>query len=162
MKMTSSSWVDLGIQHLSESVFAGLCHIVGTSEQVTMRREILDMEEIIVNQVNFTSNKLAAMSSGSYREGFRLQGSAMDAMVWPKDYKIIWDLEQAQNYDLNRKTLILCDCSESPPGFTLLELLTQTHWGPLMNACIRINNRLYLSSSKCRRSSSIYRTWSLL
>ncbi|XP_062608670.1 uncharacterized protein LOC134270467 [Saccostrea cucullata] len=153
--MASSSWIDLGIQHLSESVFLGLCHKVGTSQQVTMRREILDMEVILKNQVMRTRendrDKIETIISGSYREGFRLEGSDIDIMMWPPDHNIIWDLDQAQNYDLNRKTLILCDCSESPPGFALLELLTGTRWGNLMDACIRINDRLYISSSKFRR-----------
>ncbi|XP_062580648.1 uncharacterized protein LOC134242567 [Saccostrea cucullata] len=151
MKMASNSWTDLGIQHLSESVFVGLCHIVGTSQQVTMRRELLQMDNAMSNQVDMISiYKIKLMTSGSYMEGFRLKGSDLDMMYWPTDHNIIWDLDQTKNYDLNRKTLILCDCSESPPGFALLELLTQTDSCIIENACIRINDRLYISSSKFR------------
>ncbi|XP_062608628.1 uncharacterized protein LOC134270419 [Saccostrea cucullata] len=147
--MASYSWIDLGIQHLSESVFVGLRRIVGTSQQVAMRREILEMDEVIQDQA-FLSDKFKLITSGSYREGFRLQGSDVDMMIWLNHFKIIWDLDQAQNYDLNRKTLILSVCSESPPGFALLELLTETNQVYLKNSCIRINDRLYISSSKFR------------
>ncbi|XP_061168450.1 uncharacterized protein LOC133177426 [Saccostrea echinata] len=115
-----------------------------------MRRELLDMDERMKNQVMFTSEEMVVMTSGSFREGFRLKGSDIDMMFWPNDHNIIWDLDQAHNYDLNRKTLILCDCSDSPPGFALLELLTQSHWEFIKNACIRINGRLYISSSEFR------------
>ncbi|XP_062608650.1 uncharacterized protein LOC134270445 [Saccostrea cucullata] len=120
-----------------------------------MRRELIDMEEMLRKQEMFVSSKkkMTAMTSGSYREGFRMKDSDLDIMLWPTDHNIIWDLDQAQNYELNRKTLILCDCSKSPPGFALLELLTETHWERLQNACIRINNRLYISSSEFRRQT---------
>ena len=32
-------------QRISESVFMGLCRIIGTSEQVLMRREIIDISD---------------------------------------------------------------------------------------------------------------------
>ncbi|XP_062616159.1 uncharacterized protein LOC134277879 [Saccostrea cucullata] len=105
---------------------------------------------MIKNRVKFNSHKLRLMLSGSYGEGFRLTGSDVDVMFWPTDHNTIWDLDQAQNYDLNRKALILCDCSESPPGFALLELLTETHFKSLENACIRTNGRFYISSSEFR------------
>ncbi|XP_062608659.1 uncharacterized protein LOC134270457, partial [Saccostrea cucullata] len=149
--MASYSWIDLDIQHLSESVFVGLCHKVGTSQQVTMRRELLDMDEMVKNQVIFTSEKTITIISGSFKEGFRLMESDIDLMTWRKDHNIIWDLDQAQNYDLSIKTLILSVCSESPPGFALLELLTETGNESTENACIRINDRLYISSSEFRR-----------
>ncbi|XP_062580647.1 uncharacterized protein LOC134242566 [Saccostrea cucullata] len=148
--MASNSWIDLGIQHLSESVFVEVRRIVGTSQQVTMRREIIDIDEVIQNHI--LDKKFKMETSGSYMEGFRLKGSDVDVMSWLIDHNIIWDLDQAQNYDLNRKTLILCDCSESLPGFALLELLTKTHLRCIENAFIRINDRLYISSAKFRRN----------
>ncbi|XP_062571101.1 uncharacterized protein LOC134233127 [Saccostrea cucullata] len=128
-----------------------LCHIVGSSETVIMRREMIDFREMMNEQVIKTREADRMMISGSHREGFRLKGSDMDAMFWPNDHMVIWDLDQNQNYDLNRKTLILCDCSDSPPGFGLLELLTPTHKESVKNACMKINDRLYISSSKYRQ-----------
>ncbi|XP_062607367.1 uncharacterized protein LOC134269160 [Saccostrea cucullata] len=142
--------MNLGMQHLSEAVFVEMCYKVGTSQSVRMRREMLDFRDMIKNQVIKTREENMTMVSGSHKEGFRLEGSDVDFMIWPKDHIVIWDLNQAQNYDL-RKTLILCDCSESPPGFGLLELLTSTHRESVKNACIKINDRLYISSSKYRQ-----------
>ncbi|XP_062578691.1 uncharacterized protein LOC134240631 [Saccostrea cucullata] len=138
------------MQHLSESVFVEMCHIVGFSHMVIMRREMADIMDVILNQVT-TTKRVTMMTSGSYREGFRLEGSDVDVMLWPNDHTVIWDLDMAQNYDLYRNTLILCDCSDSQPGFALLELLTPTHQESVKNACMRINKRLYISSSKYRQ-----------
>ncbi|XP_061192618.1 uncharacterized protein LOC133200818 [Saccostrea echinata] len=149
--MTSYKWLDLGIHHVSESVFMKLCRKVGSSQQVIMRRELMDFREIMTNQAVPIRGKDRIMTSGSSREGFRLKGSDVDFMFWPNDHTVIWDLDQAQNYDLSRKTLILCDCSDSPPGFALLELLTPTQRKFLENACMKINGRLYISSSKYRQ-----------
>ncbi|XP_062581185.1 uncharacterized protein LOC134242993 [Saccostrea cucullata] len=137
-------------QRLSESVFKGLCVKVGSFQEVIMRRELMDFGELITNQVINTREEESMMISGSTSEGFRLQGSDLDLMFWPNDHIAIWDLDQAKKYDLNRKTLILCDCSDSPPGFVLLELLTSTHKESVMNACMKINDRLYISSSRYR------------
>ncbi|XP_062603289.1 uncharacterized protein LOC134265062, partial [Saccostrea cucullata] len=142
--MTSYEWLDLGIQHLSESVFMRLSHLLGSPQTV-------DLRGMIINQVMKTREEDRIMTSGSYREGFRLEGSDKDEMFWPNDHTVIWDLDQVQKYDLSRKTLILCDCTESRPGFGLLELLTPTHREYLKNACMRINDRLYISSSKYRQ-----------
>ncbi|XP_062600259.1 uncharacterized protein LOC134261879 [Saccostrea cucullata] len=149
--MSSYKWLDLGIQHLSESVFEGLCHILGSSEMVIMRREIMDFREMMINQVMRTREADRMMMSGSMKEGLRLEKSDVDTMFWPNDHIVILDLNKAQKYDLSRKTLILCDFSESPPGFGLLELLTPTHSECVKNACMRINDRLYISSSKYRQ-----------
>ncbi|XP_062579068.1 uncharacterized protein LOC134240989 [Saccostrea cucullata] len=148
--MTTPTWLDLG--KLSESVFMGLCHKVGCSQTVIMRREIVDFRDMMRTQVIHTREDIK-MISGSTKEGFRLKESDLDVMFWPKDHYVVWDLDQAQNYDLSRKTLILCDSSDSLPGFALLELLTPTHRESVKNACIRINDRLYVSSFKYRQTT---------
>ncbi|XP_062588394.1 uncharacterized protein LOC134250053 [Saccostrea cucullata] len=147
--MSSYKWLDLVIQHISESVFMKLCHRVGSSETVIMRRQMVDFRLMMINQVINTREADSMMMSGGRREGFRLHD--YDFMFWPNDHKVIWDLSQAQNYVLNRTNLILCDCTESPPGFSLLELLTPTHRESVKNACMRINGRRYISSSKYRQ-----------
>ncbi|XP_062601283.1 uncharacterized protein LOC134262997 [Saccostrea cucullata] len=138
------------MQHLSETVFMGLSFIVGTSQQVIMRRELVDFRDMMVNQVIETTGD-RMLTSGSRREGFRLQSSDMDGMFWRSDHTVIWNLDQVQNYYLSRKTLILCDCTESPPGYGLLELMTPTNMESVQNACMRVNDRLYISSSKYRQ-----------
>ncbi|XP_062578695.1 uncharacterized protein LOC134240634 [Saccostrea cucullata] len=149
--MTSYKWLNLGMQYLSESVFMQLSYILGSLEMVIMRREIADFREIITDQAILTKDEDRIMMSGSMRVGFRLKGSDMDLMFWPKDHTVIWDIIQAQNYDLSRKILILCDYSDSPPGSALLELLTPTHRQSFKKACLREKNKLYISSSKYRQ-----------
>ncbi|XP_061165131.1 uncharacterized protein LOC133174107 [Saccostrea echinata] len=135
------------MQHLSESVFMGLCTIVGTSEQVTMRRDVLDMHELLNNLENI--NYISRMVSGSYREGFRLKISDVDMMYWSNHNRVIWDLGQSKFYEKYKLNLIVSDSSESPPGFTLL-------WLPFMNnlekVCKVMKNRFYISSSKYKQS----------
>lgn len=57
---------------MSESVFVGLCRIVGTTEQVAIRRETVDIMEMMLRQT--TKYEYHMMTSGSWREGFRLKG----------------------------------------------------------------------------------------
>lgn len=111
-----------GYQHLSESVYIGLCRHVGTSKQLIMRRQILDVRELIENQCKTHDPRrpqIYLYTSGSHREGFRLAGSDRDFMYWVSDHKVIWGLSQVQNYTSDRYVLILADDNESPPGFFL-------------------------------------------
>ncbi|XP_062566357.1 uncharacterized protein LOC134228693 [Saccostrea cucullata] len=135
------------IQRISDSVFVGLSHIVGTSQLVAMRRDMMDISDVVDNQVK-TSDEQSGMVSGSIREGLRLKGSDIDVMYWPHNHRVIWELSQSQYYNTHRQTLILCDCSESPPGFTLIYLLSPSMVRDIQRACVRMNNKYYVSSSK--------------
>ncbi|XP_062612785.1 uncharacterized protein LOC134274520, partial [Saccostrea cucullata] len=137
------------IQHISESVFVGLCYKVETSQLVAMRRDVEDIWEMVINQVG--KNEYRLLVSGSYGEGLRLEGSDTDMMHWPNNRSVIWDLSQSQYYNTHRQTLILCDCSDSPPGFTLLNLLSPSMDKYIQSMCVRMNNRYYISSSKYRQ-----------
>ncbi|XP_062610549.1 uncharacterized protein LOC134272286 [Saccostrea cucullata] len=119
---------------------------------VAMRRDVLDILEMVINQVT-TRDNMSQMVSGSYGEGFRLKGSDRDTMWWPDDHRVIWDLSQSQYYNTRRHTLILCDSSDSPPGFTLLYLVTPRVNSEILKACVRVNNRYYISSSLFRQIS---------
>lgn len=99
-----------GLQHMSESMFVGMCQMVGTSRQVAIRRETADIEDMLDRQIK-TNNEVIEMLSGSYREGFRLKGSDMDYMFWPNDHRVIIDMSQYCN--TANKTLILSDSSDS-------------------------------------------------
>ncbi|XP_062618882.1 uncharacterized protein LOC134280489 [Saccostrea cucullata] len=138
------------IQNISKAVFVGLCRKLGTSQIVAMRRDMMDINEIVENQVT-TSDECSIMVSVSYREGFRLKESDIDFMFWPNNTRVIWELSQTQYYNTHRQTLILGDCSDSPPGFTLLYLLSPTMDKDIQRACVRINNIHYISSSKYRQ-----------
>ncbi|XP_065945015.1 uncharacterized protein [Magallana gigas] len=142
-----------GMQHMSESVFVGLCEIVGTTKQVAIRRETSDIKEMVENRL-ITNNGAVKMMSGSTREGFRLKGSDIDTMYWPNDHRVIMDMSQSEYYNTANTILILSDSSKSPPGFTLLQKLTPTaHMFSMLaqHACVRINDILCISSSIYRQ-----------
>ncbi|XP_052703468.1 uncharacterized protein LOC128179846 [Crassostrea angulata] len=145
------------MQHMSESVFVGLCKIVGTSQQVTFRRESRDISEMVERRVT-PNNAFIKMMSGSRREGFRLEGSDYDFMFWPNNHRVIIDMSQSEYYNTANTALILSDNFESPPGFTLLQLLTPTTYRDIYSALVRMNDRAYISSSIYRHLtfSSIY------
>ncbi|XP_061178409.1 uncharacterized protein LOC133187055 [Saccostrea echinata] len=138
------------IEHISESVFVGLCRKVGTSQLVAMRRDMMDISEMMKNHVSKGDN-ISMMLSGSQREGFRLKGSDKDIMFWPNDHRVVWDLSQYQYCNTQNQTLILCDCSESPPGFALLYLPSPSKEPRIQRACIKMKNRHYISSSIYRQ-----------
>ena len=133
----------------------GLCQIVGTSVQVAIRRETSDIKERL-NSPADDNDDFIEMESGSVREGFRLRGSDVDYMGWPNDHRVIWDMCQSEYYSTENKILILSDSSESPPGFTLLVLLTPTTDIRVLSACVPMNGRLYISSSLLRQQTQLY------
>ncbi|XP_052690659.1 uncharacterized protein LOC128168493 [Crassostrea angulata] len=135
---------------MSESVFVGLCEIVGTSQQVVIRRETEDIVEMVERRVT-PNDGVITMMSGSLREGFRLNGSDVDTMYWTNGHRVIMDVSQSEYYNTASTTLILSDSSESPPGFTLLQLLTPTTYREVQSACVRMNGRVYISSSIYRQ-----------
>ncbi|XP_061182377.1 uncharacterized protein LOC133190707 [Saccostrea echinata] len=149
MDSIRTSQIKAVIQHVSESVFVGLCHKLGTSQQVATRRDVMDIKDMVSNQVT-TTHENSFIVSGSRREGFRLKESDRDFMAWPNDHRVIWDLSQSRYYNTYRQKLILCDCSNSPPGFTLLFSLSSSINRKIQRACVRMNDRHYISSTKYR------------
>ncbi|XP_052699192.1 uncharacterized protein LOC128176718 [Crassostrea angulata] len=137
---------EIPVQKMSESVYVGMCIKIGTPQQVTARRDIVDMVELLGNQ----RGEGRSMDSGSDREGFRLHDSDIDTMFWPTNYRVIWDFSQSEYYNIHTRTLILCDSSESPAGFTLLWLPLERAFQVVLSSCVRMNGGLYISSSKYR------------
>ncbi|XP_065933663.1 uncharacterized protein [Magallana gigas] len=135
---------------MSESVFVRMCQIVGTSQQVAIRRETEDIGEVVERRVT-PNDGLIEMISGSLREGFRLKGSDVDSMYWSNNHRVIMDMSQSEYYNTANTTLILSDSTESPPGFTLLQLLTPTTDREVHSACVRMNDKVYISSSIYRQ-----------
>ncbi|XP_062572642.1 uncharacterized protein LOC134234579 [Saccostrea cucullata] len=140
--------MESAIQRISESVFLGLCLKVGTSKVVAMRRDMMGINDMVENKT--TIDGFCVMLSGSQGEGFRLKESDLDSMIWPKNQRVIWELSQSQYYNTHRQTLFLCDYSDSPPGFTLLYLLSPSMDRFLRSVCVTMYNRYYISSSKLR------------
>ncbi|XP_062577132.1 uncharacterized protein LOC134239005 [Saccostrea cucullata] len=115
-----------------------------------MRRDVLDINDVMEKKVR-TDDGYSVLLGGNYKEGFRLKGSDVDMMFWPNNHRVIWELSQSQYYNTHRQTLILCDCSDSPPGYTLLYLLSPSTNIVAQIVCVRIYNRHYISSSKYRQ-----------
>ncbi|XP_052710789.1 uncharacterized protein LOC128185160 [Crassostrea angulata] len=138
----------MAVQKISESLYVGICLKIGTPLQVASRRDMVDIKEMLNNNKMLKhSSKL--MISGSEREGFRLN-SDIDIMRWPNNHRVIWDFSLCQIYSTPELAVILCDNSESPPGFTLLWLPLERTRPTVSTACIRMHGGLYISSSKYR------------
>ena len=142
----------MALQTISESVYVGLCLKIGTPQQVAIRRDVADFTELWVNTVKRTDGSVW-MQSGSRKEGFRFEKSDFDAMIWQKNHKVVWDFAQAVLYNTHRYRLILCDSSESPPGFTLLWLPWEEADRLVISSCVRINGALCISSAKYRENT---------
>ena len=141
---------EMNLRTISESVYVGLCLKIGTPQQVAIRRDVIDIRELLENKVRRTVD-VVQMESGSWREGFRFNDSDVDNMFWPNNHRVLWDFSQATLYNTQRHIkLILCDSSESPPGFTLLWLPLEKACGLVLSSCFRINGALYISSAKHR------------
>jgi hypothetical protein len=77
---------------------------VGTSQQVAMRRDVVDIQEMVTNKGKRSDERMV-MRSGSYREGFRMKGSDRDVMYWYNKQPVIWDLYQTEYYNVHRHSL---------------------------------------------------------
>nr|XP_022298634.1 uncharacterized protein LOC111107642 [Crassostrea virginica] len=142
----------MAVQTISESVYVGLCFKIGTPQQVAIRRDVVDIKELLEQKLTRTRYKLS-MVSGSRREGFRFKDSDYDVMFWSIFYQVLWDFSQSILYNTQRYNLILCDSSESPPGFTLLWLPLDRAHRRVLSSCVRINGALYISSAMYRHNT---------
>ncbi|XP_062595445.1 uncharacterized protein LOC134256798, partial [Saccostrea cucullata] len=133
-------------QHFSVSVYWALHKIVGSPHQVAMRRDLLDIVNILDNHTR--AIVVSSCISGSSGEGFRLNDSDVDIINWPNNHRVIWDLSQVQYYNVRKCGLIVADSSDSPPGYTLLCLPKLNTWlsNNILFSCIRMNDRYYVSS----------------
>lgn len=75
----------IAVKNMSESVYVGINHKLGTPQEVAFRREISDVCDLFMNR--FLKNCLDKYNgvpkflvSGSHKEGFRLKGSDIDIM----------------------------------------------------------------------------------
>lgn len=143
----------MDVQLLSELVYHGMCHKIGTPQAVSYRRDMADIREFLKNQLK-RSYQCKTMTSGSKKEGFRLSKSDEDVMNIIPKHRVIWDMSHCELYNTQEQTLILCNTSESPLGFTLLWLpLEKKIFESVYSACVRMNGGLYISSSKFRESN---------
>nr|XP_022299927.1 uncharacterized protein LOC111108380 [Crassostrea virginica] len=142
----------MDVQSISESVYVGLCLKLGTLQQVAIRRDVVDIKELLEQKVTSTGCIVMIMS-GSRREGFRFKDSDHDFMSWPNNHRVLWAFSQSTLYNTHRYSLILSDSSESPPGFTLLWLPLERAGRRELSSCVRINGALYISSAMYRHNT---------
>lgn len=127
---------------LSTGMYVGLCRYIGTPTEITMRRQVIDIEELIVNK---RKGEGRGLCSGSFREGFRFKSSDKDYMIWNIRIKVITDLSQCVIYDLSKHSILLVEDIDTPPGFVRLELISSPC--ELLNlSAIRRNAIRYISS----------------
>ncbi|XP_065929148.1 uncharacterized protein [Magallana gigas] len=126
------------------------CGYIETPTKVTVRREVMDMTEMIKipEQIDGGMRK---MDSGSYREGFRFKSSDRDMMFWNTNHKVITDLSQSSVNDLSKHSIILMEDTETPPGFVRLQLLTSPRDRIIESSVVPYNDGMYISCVRWRQ-----------
>ncbi|XP_052717325.1 uncharacterized protein LOC128189667 [Crassostrea angulata] len=135
---------------VSETLYVGLCGYIGSPTEVTARREVLDMEEMMQKAAHRHTG-MRDMTSGSYREGFRFNSSDRDTMLWSANHKVIADLLQFSVYDLSKHTIILMEDTCTPPGFVRLQLLTSARGSGIEFVNVQSSDGMFLSSLRWRQ-----------
>lgn len=120
-----------------------MCEIVGTSQIVAQRREIMDVNEKLCSFTVEGDYACSQIRAGSKRDGFRFDQSDEDLMLCFDDIRVIWDRFQFSN-STEHKTLF--DNSESQPGYGLLQILEKQK-AESSNLIITIKGKSYLSGS---------------
>ncbi|XP_061182539.1 uncharacterized protein LOC133190872 [Saccostrea echinata] len=140
------------IPRLSEVLYVGLCRKIGTPTEVAIRRDVMDMWEMIEkNKQIYTGTTY--MFTGSYREGFRFDSSDMDVMFWNHSHKMISKVSQFSIYDTSKHTIILMEDTDTPPGFVILQLLTQPKDTYITSALVSLKGIGYLSNLLWRENN---------
>lgn len=109
-------------RRVSEAMYVGLCRQIGTPTEVVIRRELMDVDEMIHRRV-YLNEGVIFVQSGSYREGFIFKSSDIDVMFWPTRCKVICGMS---NFNVSDICSILMEHSDAPPGFVRLKLLNYT------------------------------------
>ncbi|XP_062599482.1 uncharacterized protein LOC134261003 [Saccostrea cucullata] len=137
------------IPRLSNDVYVGLCHEIGTPDEIRLRRDAFDILEELDKPLRIKYG-LYKMKSGSKREGFNLSTSDEDWMLWPPNHKVICDLSQTRLYRIPQHTVILMESENLPPGFTRLKLISPSNVDKVISSRIEIKNEIYISSTLFR------------
>ncbi|XP_062582344.1 uncharacterized protein LOC134244087 [Saccostrea cucullata] len=139
------------IPRLSEVLYVGLCRKIGTPTEVAIRRDVLDMEEMVAKPV-WNHKGYAVIKSGSYREGFGFRSSDIDKMFWFCKFKLITDISQSRFYNASKYIIVVLEDSDTPPGFVRLRLLTPLRHKGTISCCVLFNGWDYLSSRLWREN----------
>jgi hypothetical protein len=136
------------IPRASEILYTGLCHVIGTPTEVTIRRDVWDMRDKYMKSVQYFGRDIIRMMlSGSHREGFRFKSSDADLMYWHCHHKLITEISQARLYDRTENDIILMEDNDTPPGFVKLRFLAWPKNICVARSAVQINDKVYLSSA---------------
>lgn len=136
-------------RQMSVALYVGLCDYIGTLEEVTARREVMDMEETIMEPVEI-HECCRMMKSGSHREGFRFKSSDIDRMLWYTNHKVITDSSQSSVYDQSKHSIILVEDTDQP-GFVRLRHVSSPREKDFETY---VNEEGYISNVKWRLCTS--------
>ncbi|XP_061180782.1 uncharacterized protein LOC133189426 [Saccostrea echinata] len=112
---------------LSESMFKGLCNIIGSDTEVRTRRIAMDIEEITIpgciRNPSFGEESFYWSLNGSRRDGFRLPGSDIDIMFWHEFVVVLPENGSIEHYlpAQNLPEKLFLKCVPSQPGFVYLK-----------------------------------------
>lgn len=127
----------------------GLCRHIGTPTEVTIRREVMDMWDMMDEMRNAFNQRL--MCSGSFKEGFRFKSSDRDFMMWYPCIKVIAEISQSSLYDLSKHTIVLFEDTDTPPGYVRLRRLSTPRHQTASSSDFQISDGTYISNSEWRQ-----------
>jgi hypothetical protein len=135
----------MDISRVSEALYTGLCGKIGTPTEVTIRREVADMYEMIEKPIEVYRGERNILS-GSQKKGFRFESSDRDLMYWHCHHKLISEISQARLYDRTKHDIILMEDNDTPPGFVKLRILTWPKKECIASSAVPVNDNIYMSS----------------
>ncbi|XP_061188678.1 uncharacterized protein LOC133196841 [Saccostrea echinata] len=140
------------LKRFSDAVYEGMCFIAGTPNEVAIRRDVEDVHDVVLKPLQ-ERRQIRTIKSGSYKEGFRFRGSDIDQMFWMTNHRLIWNLEEAGDFNSSSDTFILLNWNPDRLGFVFLELLSPTFDSYVGQSIFNINDKLFISSLLYREST---------
>lgn len=132
--------------HPSIPLYNSVLQMVGSEDEIGMKRTETDIYDHIYNQMsNVLMKRITAVST---KEGLRMTSSDVDCFYYLTNHHCVWDLAEAQRYDPDTETVILMEYQEHIPATVYLRLLNMH---PSNNAvskrpCIQMCYHTYISS----------------
>ncbi|XP_062574295.1 uncharacterized protein LOC134236139 [Saccostrea cucullata] len=138
----------------SDAIYIELCRKIGTQTEVTVRRGVQYLSEMIQKPLEESkANGWRSIRTGGRKDGFEIDFSdKVSSMRWQCNHYVICDFSQAQSYNLPRDTLIYMHTSHTPPGFAKLELLTESRSRFVISSLVNANNAVYISTSLFKKA----------
>ena len=145
------------VVNISRSLHAVLSHIIGSDEQVYVRRTATNLrDDIIRMEREWTNENKIPCYSGSRAEGLRFRSSDEDWMFVYRNLKVAPSESYATLYDFDTNWVFIMENEMTKPGFTLLKLVNKHDlvigFGLTQRiAIVPMLNGLYISSKLWRQ-----------